>query len=134
MNAKFILLTTLTLAALHAVAQGVPCIDIRCPSNIVAQCQSAAGAPVAFTVTATNVCGTTVSLICIPLSGSTFPIGTITVNCTATGSGQTNRCSFPVTVIGNCSSNCLTIKCPSNLVVQCAANVPTRAANIGQFH
>lgn len=47
---------------------------------------------------------------CDPPWGSTFPIGTTTVNCTATdASGNVGSCSFDVTVIHNrpdCSGNC----------------------------
>jgi hypothetical protein len=138
MSSKFLLLSVLSLAsfAFPGVAQVIPCIEIRCPTNIAVPCQSSAGSPVAFSVTATNNCGSIVNVSCVPSSGSTFPPGTTIVNCTGSGPNQngaiqTNRCTFTVTVAGNCPSNCITIKCPSNLVVQCV--VPPRATTIGQF-
>lgn len=40
-----------------------------------------------------------VSVICVPFSGTNFPAGTTSVNCTATdASGQTATCQFTVTV------------------------------------
>jgi hypothetical protein len=72
---------------------------IICPADIVTptdpgQCS----AVVNFIVTATdNSPG--VSVVCNPSSGTTFPIGTTTVVCTATDvSGNTATCSFLVTV------------------------------------
>jgi|GEM_PF-824159 len=66
---------------------------LTCPSNItvsntIGQC----GATVNFDVSSTMTCGT---VIAVPASGSFFPIGTTTVNVTAS-SGET--CSFTVTV------------------------------------
>lgn len=73
--------------------------SITCPANITTgntpgQC----GAVVNFTPAATDNCpGVTVSSV--PASGSVFPIGTTTVNVTATdAAGNTATCSFTVTV------------------------------------
>src|SRR4030095_3100886 len=70
----------------------VPCA-ITCPSDITrnndaGQC----GAVVTFTPTTTGSCG---AVNCTPASGSFFPKGTTTVNC-STGVGPS--CSFSVTV------------------------------------
>lgn len=44
-----------------------------------------------------------VTVICTPPSGTPFPVGTMTVTCTATdASGNTATCSFPVTVFNGC--------------------------------
>lgn len=64
------------------------------PSNIVVEGTSA-GAVVSFTVTATD----NATISCTPASGSTFPLGTTTVNCTATASTGTTSGSFTVTVV-----------------------------------
>jgi hypothetical protein len=53
------------------------------------------------------------------------------VTCTAIAPGQTNRCQFPVTVIGSCS-NCVEILCPSNLTVACTGPAGT-AVNYSVF-
>ncbi|MCI0596224.1 MAG: HYR domain-containing protein [candidate division Zixibacteria bacterium] len=87
-------------------------------------------AVVTYTVTASNGCPG-VTLVCNPASGSIFPKGTTTVNCTATDvAGNTASCSFTVTV--NDDEN-PTISCPANIVQgndpgQCGA-VVTYTAN-----
>src|SRR6185369_15845005 len=59
---------------------------------------SATGAPVSYTVTATDNCSTP-TLVCAPASGSTFAVGTSPVTCTATDAdGNTHSGSFNVTV------------------------------------
>jgi 6-phosphogluconolactonase (cycloisomerase 2 family) len=79
---------------------------IMCPGNVngaaAASCPIATGAPVSFTVTATDNCGTP-ALVCSPPSGSTFPVGTTTVTCTATdASGNASQCSFTVSAFSFC--------------------------------
>ncbi|MBI3949178.1 MAG: HYR domain-containing protein [Acidobacteria bacterium] len=72
---------------------------ITCPAPITTTCTSAAGAVVTFSATATDVCDSTPTVTCTPASGSTFPIGTTTVTCTATDdSGNSASCTFTVTV------------------------------------
>jgi hypothetical protein len=72
---------------------------ITCPNDIVT-CNEP-GKPfavVTFTATATDNCGVA-TVVCAPPSGSTFPIGTTPVTCTATDtSGNPSTCSFTVTV------------------------------------
>jgi hypothetical protein len=79
---------------------------ITCPGNVTvaaaASCPIATGALANFTVTASNDCGAVTS-VCSPPSGSTFPVGTTTVTCTATdASGNTAQCTFTVTAFGFC--------------------------------
>ena len=113
----------------HAVGTGPTCTftvkvndtqppTITCPANIVvaaaATCPPATSRTVNFTVTATDNCPG-VTVVCVPPSGSIFPVGTTTVTCTATdASGNTATCSFTVTVFSAClvdESN------PSNVVL-----------------
>jgi hypothetical protein len=57
------------------------------------------GEVVTFTVTATDDVDPSPAVVCVPASGSTFPLGTTMVNCTATdASGNQSTCQFPVTV------------------------------------
>ncbi|MCI0744656.1 MAG: HYR domain-containing protein, partial [Verrucomicrobia subdivision 3 bacterium] len=92
------------------------CIAIQCSSNIVTQCQSVAGSPVTFTVTASNHCGGAATIICEPASGGIFPVGSTLVLCTATdGRAETNRCTFFVEVEDERPP---VLNCPSNLVVE----------------
>jgi hypothetical protein len=70
------------------------------PAPIVVSATSAAGAVVSFSATATDVIDATPTVTCSPASGSTFPLGTTTVSCTALDdSGNTSAPrTFTVTV------------------------------------
>ena len=73
---------------------------ISCPPAIFAHDRLLDGQEdVSFTVTATdNNCPAPV-VVCMPPSGSTFPLGTTLVTCTATdASGNQSTCQFPVNV------------------------------------
>ena len=87
---------------------------ITCPANIVTTNDpGACSAVVNFVATATDTDPVTVN--CTPPSGSAFPKGTTTVQCTATDSvGATDTCSFTVTV--NDTENPI-ISCPANITV-----------------
>jgi hypothetical protein len=91
---------------------------ISCASNIVTAVDPGAcyRSVVNYSVTATdNSPGVTIN--CFPPSGSRFEAGTTTVNCVARDtSGNSNRCSFTVTVLPEPP----TIHCPGNLIVECA--------------
>lgn len=81
------------------------CVVVSCPGNITACCAGNAtnGTVVTYSVTASNVCaGTNLTASCLPPSGSQFFPGIRTVNCSATAGGQTNTCSFTVTITGAC--------------------------------
>ncbi len=75
---------------------------ITCPANIVAYLPlntTATSMPVSFSVGAQDNCAG-VGVVSTPASGSTFPVGTTTVNSTATDAvGNTASCSFTVTVL-----------------------------------
>jgi hypothetical protein len=72
--------------------------QITVPADVTAEATGPTGAPVSYSASATDdVAVATFS--CTPASGSTFPLGTTTVNCTATDtSGNTASASFHVTV------------------------------------
>jgi hypothetical protein len=72
--------------------------QIVCPPDMVVDATDEAGAVVSFSVTAADACST-LTVACVPPSGSTFPVGTTSVTCTATdAAGNTNGCGFNVTV------------------------------------
>jgi WD40 repeat protein len=76
-----------------------PVVDV--PPRVTANATSPAGAGVPFTVTATDDVDPAPVVSCAPASGSTFPIGDTTVNCTATdASGNVTQKSFTVHVKG----------------------------------
>ena len=69
------------------------------PGNMSVSATNASGAVVTFTATATDAVDPSPTVTCSPASGSTFPLGTTTVNCTAKdASGNTSAKSFTVTV------------------------------------
>jgi uncharacterized repeat protein (TIGR01451 family) len=103
--------TTITWTATDAsgpLSQGTQTITVTdtekpsltCPVNQTVTVTSEAGTPVSYAVqNVTDNCPG-VSLVCSPPSGSTFPVGTTTVTCTATdASGNSSACSFTVTVL-----------------------------------
>jgi sugar lactone lactonase YvrE len=85
----------------HVVDTAAPVIS--CPANVVVTLppnSSATATAVNYpAATATDSCSTSVTVGSSPASGSVFPVGTTTVNATATdGAGNTSSCSFNVTV------------------------------------
>jgi|GEM_PF-6802498 len=71
-----------------------------CPDNIVdSTAPGSCSKAVSWTVpSATDNCAG-VTVVCVPAPGSSFPKGDTTVTCTATdGAGNTNSCSFTVTI------------------------------------
>src|SRR6185436_1865477 len=88
---------------------------LACPTNItVSNTTDQCGATVNFTIGSTFSCGTVTA---VPASGSFFPIGTTTVNVTASN-GET--CSFTVTV--NDTQNPV-ISCPGNQTKNTNTNI-----------
>jgi uncharacterized repeat protein (TIGR01451 family) len=79
---------------------------ITCPANIIrttpVTCPASVGMVVTYTApTASDNCGS-VSVSCSPASGSTFPVGTTTVTCTANDGSNTATCTFKVKVFDIC--------------------------------
>jgi HYR domain len=70
------------------------------PANVVAEATGPSGAAVSYpAATASDLVGGALAAPCIPVSGSTFAIGTTTVTCTATDAdGNTGVGTFTVTV------------------------------------
>ncbi len=69
------------------------------PGNQSASTPNPGGTTVSFSASANDNIAGNVQLSCLPSSGSTFPIGTTTVNCSASdGHGNTASGSFTVTV------------------------------------
>jgi hypothetical protein len=73
---------------------------ITCQTNVTVSAQPGqAAAAVSFPLPAATDNCPGVSVVATPPSGSSFPIGTTTVTCTATdASGNTNSCTFTITV------------------------------------
>lgn len=117
----FVALLTLA-AAWTGRAQPTDCYDIQCPSKILAPCEGVYGAHVWFSVTASNRCNPdlppTIHYSILP--GSVFPPGTNVVCATIQIPGLAPReCCFEVIVDTCCSSNCIDVLCPRDIVVPC---------------
>ena len=69
------------------------------PANISVEETGPAGTPVTYVATASDAVTVGIVPVCAPVSGTTFPLGTTTVACTATdGAGNASSKSFTVTV------------------------------------
>jgi hypothetical protein len=91
--------------------------------------------PVTYSVSAIDNSGNPPTINCSPSSGSNFPIGTTSVNCTATdGSGNSSSASFTVTVVFVDNVGPVLSGVPSSQVVEAngpggsAVNYPTPTA------
>src|SRR5581483_885945 len=85
--------TTFTIAVSDTTA---PALTLPSP---VVPATSASGAAVSYTASAVDLVDGSRPVTCTPPSGSTFPIGTTTVTCTASdAAGNTARGTFVVTV------------------------------------
>ncbi len=73
---------------------------ITVPGNITAEATGSAGASVTFSASATDAVDGPVLVTCVPASGSTFPLGATSVNCSASDAhNNTATASFTVTVL-----------------------------------
>jgi hypothetical protein len=102
---------------------------LTCPTGIVinlavGQCTATVTYPNLGSV---DNCDPNASLVCVPPSGSVFPVGTNAVSCTATdASNNSNTCAFVVAIIELVKP---TIICPPDATVECGN--PTTPPNTG---
>ncbi|PWU10353.1 MAG: hypothetical protein C5B50_25720, partial [Verrucomicrobia bacterium] len=88
---------------------------IQGASNMTFECNMHGGATVSYNVSAQDLVDPSPNLVCVPPSGSTLPIGTTVVQCTAwDASGNTNQTSFSVTVQ---DTHAPFISCPGNVTL-----------------
>ncbi|MFL5756375.1 MAG: HYR domain-containing protein [Chloroflexota bacterium] len=89
---------------------------VTVPADFTVQTGSAAGTTVTFSASATDDRDGALTPTCSPASGSTFPVGTTQVTCTATDShGNTGSASFNVTVVADTTPP--VIQVPSDISV-----------------
>jgi hypothetical protein len=101
---------TVSCSTVIAVIDTTPPV-LECPNRIVLAI-SDAGTAVFFKPRVTDLCSDDVQAVCIPPSGSSFPVGTSSVMCRAEdGSGNSTECSFTVTVVA-------ALECPEDIIVQ----------------
>jgi hypothetical protein len=78
--------------------------ELKLPADITEEATSAEGAKVTFSATANDAKDGAVTVVCTPASGSTFALGTTTVDCSATDkSDNTAQGSFRISVVDTTS-------------------------------
>jgi hypothetical protein len=83
----------------HVVVRDTTPPTLSLPNNMTKEATGPAGATVTYSASASDIVDGAVAVNCSPSSGSTFALGTINVNCSATDShGNTSSGSFTVTV------------------------------------
>ncbi|GEM_PF-967691 len=98
-------------------ATPLPC-QLTCPANIEVTIPQGQLPPIPVTYPLPTTSGNCGTVMCAPPSGSPFPVGTMTVNCTASTGGS---CSFTVTVI---QPPCQ-LTCPPDKTVTISLPTPT---------
>jgi hypothetical protein len=89
---------------------------VTVPANITAEATGPSGAAVSFTASASDLVDGAITPSCSPASGSTFALGTTTVNCSATdAAGNTGSASFSVTVRDTTPPS---VTVPANMTVE----------------
>jgi uncharacterized delta-60 repeat protein len=90
---------------------------VAVPSNISVSTSNSAGTAVSYAAaTASDLVDGPLTPVCTPTSGSTFPVGTTTVNCTATDAhGNAGHASFTVTVTLTGDTTRPTLRVPANI-------------------
>jgi hypothetical protein len=87
-------------ASFDVVVQDTTAPVVTVPANISLEATGPSGAAAGFTVTASDIVDGSVATSCSPASGSTFALGTTTVDCSATDAhGNTGSGGFTVTVV-----------------------------------
>ncbi len=86
-------------ASFQVTVQDTISPTLKLPANITQEATGPSGAPVTFSATATDIVDGTDPVTCTPASGSTFALGSTTVNCSSTDAhGNTASGSFHITV------------------------------------
>src|SRR5204863_8278391 len=88
----------------------------KCKPVLVAAETVLCSAVATFPVGASDNCSTNTTELCLPPSGSTFPLGVTTVTCIASDGCNEVRNHFPVTVR---DTQPPVILCPTNRMVEC---------------
>jgi hypothetical protein len=92
--------------------------ELTLPSDITEEATSAAGAAVSFVATATDANPSNPAVTCDPASGSTFPLGPTTVDCSTTdAAGNTAMGSFTITVVDTTAPDITT---PDDITIEAA--------------
>jgi HYR domain-containing protein len=96
--------------------------ELHVPSNMTVIAENASGAKASYTVTATDPdnSASELTIECSPASGSTFPLGETTVECSAKDpAGNTSHASFKITAKDTTPP--VIEKVPSNITVEASS-------------
>ena len=93
---------------------------ISVPANISVSTSNPAGTTVSYTATVSDLVDGSLTPSCAPASGQTFPVGSTTVNCTATDAhSNTANASFTVTVtLASTDTRPPTLRVPGSITRQ----------------
>jgi len=92
---------TATATSTGVTVRDVTAPTLSLPATITVDATSPQGAVVTYTASAADDVDASSTVVCEPASGATFPIGTTTVECSATdAAGNTATGSFSVVVLG----------------------------------
>ena len=95
---------------------------LNLPGTVTAEATSSAGATVGFSASASDIVDPSPTVSCTPASGSSFPLGSTTVNCSATdASAKQSTGSFTVNVVDTTPPTITNV--PSGVTVE--ANGPS---------
>jgi hypothetical protein len=119
-------------ATVQITVQDTTAPALALPANIVVEATGAAGAAVNYTATAQDAVSGTVTVSCAPASGTTFALGTTTVNCSASdGVGNSAAGSFSVTVRDTTPP---TLSLPANVTVTISSGTGTTVNYTASAH
>jgi endonuclease G len=90
--------------------------SLSLPANIAREAAGPSGTLVTYTASATDLVDGSVAVSCLPSSGATFPVGTTTVNCSATDAHQNMRTGSFLVTIGDTTPPVLTL--PANITTK----------------
>jgi HYR domain len=96
---------------------------VTVPSNVTLEAASSAGTPYTYSASALDNVDGAITPVCAPASGSTFPVNSTLVTCTATdAAGNEGSASFTVTVVDTIAP-VLTV--PANIAVVMSVSATT---------